>query len=58
MSHYRHTADFVTLSGEKDAILEACNILTEESRLERILQVDKAYHAHHTRPAPSPTFMP
>ncbi|OQE31496.1 hypothetical protein PENSTE_c001G10122 [Penicillium steckii] len=40
----------VTLSGDKDAILEAQEILNDESRFNRLLKVDKAYHSHHMAP--------
>ncbi|ETS80412.1 hypothetical protein PFICI_07941 [Pestalotiopsis fici W106-1] len=44
----------VTLSGDKDAILEIQEILNEESKFNRILKVDKAYHSHHMRPCADP----
>ncbi len=44
----------VTLSGDKDAILEAQEVLNEESRFNRVLKVDKAYHSHHMRPCADP----
>ncbi|EAW13520.1 putative polyketide synthase [Aspergillus clavatus NRRL 1] len=44
----------VTLSGDKDAILEAQEILNDESRFNRLLKVDKAYHSHHMRPCAEP----
>lgn len=46
--------DSVTLSGDKDAILEAQEILNEESRFNRLLKVDKAYHSHHMAPCAEP----
>ncbi|KAH8896398.1 putative polyketide synthase [Thozetella sp. PMI_491] len=46
--------DTVTLSGDKDAILEAYEVLVDESRFARILKVDKAYHSHHMRPCAEP----
>jgi len=46
--------DTVTLSGDKDAILEAYDILIDESRFARVLKVDKAYHSHHMRPCAEP----
>jgi acyl transferase domain-containing protein len=46
--------DTVTLSGDKDAILEAHEILIDESRFARVLKVDKAYHSHHMRPCAEP----
>ncbi|EXJ69156.1 uncharacterized protein A1O5_08091 [Cladophialophora psammophila CBS 110553] len=46
--------DSVTLSGGKDAILEAYDILIDESRFARVLKVDKAYHSHHMRPCAEP----
>ncbi|KIW95724.1 uncharacterized protein Z519_04309 [Cladophialophora bantiana CBS 173.52] len=46
--------DSVTLSGDKDAILEAYDILIDESRFARVLKVDKAYHSHHMRPCAEP----
>ena len=46
--------DTVTLSGDKDAILEAYDILIDESRFARVLNVDKAYHSHHMRPCAEP----
>lgn len=44
----------VTLSGDKDAILEAQEILNDESRFNRVLKVDKAYHSHHMHPCAEP----
>ncbi|KIW31320.1 uncharacterized protein PV07_02977 [Cladophialophora immunda] len=44
----------VTLSGDKDAILEAYDVLIDESRFARVLKVDKAYHSHHMRPCAEP----
>lgn len=44
----------VTLSGDRDAILEMQDVLNEESRFNRILKVDKAYHSHHMRPCSDP----
>ncbi|OAP54232.1 hypothetical protein AYL99_11333 [Fonsecaea erecta] len=46
--------DSVTLSGDKDAILEAYDVLIDESRFARVLKVDKAYHSHHMRPCAEP----
>ncbi|KAI3325573.1 putative polyketide synthase [Xylariaceae sp. AK1471] len=46
--------DSVTLSGDKDAILEAQAILEDESRFSRLLHVDKAYHSHHMLPCAAP----
>lgn len=40
----------VTLSGDRDAILEAQEVLEEESKFSRLLKVDKAYHSHHMVP--------
>ncbi|KAI1374307.1 putative polyketide synthase [Hypoxylon crocopeplum] len=44
----------VTLSGDKDAILEVQEIFNEESKFSRVLKVDKAYHSHHMRPCAEP----
>jgi acyl transferase domain-containing protein len=44
----------VTLSGDKDAILELQEVLNEESKFNRVLKVDKAYHSHHMRPCSEP----
>ncbi|OBT71831.1 Hybrid PKS-NRPS [Pseudogymnoascus sp. 05NY08] len=46
--------DSVTLSGDKDAILEAQEILNDESSFNRLLKVDKAYHSHHMAPCAEP----
>lgn len=40
----------VTLSGDKDAILEMKELLDERQVQARVLQVDTAYHSHHMRP--------
>lgn len=37
----------VTLSGDRDAILEAKQIFDEEKAFARVLNVDTAYHSHH-----------
>jgi acyl transferase domain-containing protein len=39
----------VTLSGYRDAILEMQEVLNEEWRFNRILNIEKAYHSHHMR---------
>ncbi|RAH47735.1 putative polyketide synthase [Aspergillus brunneoviolaceus CBS 621.78] len=44
----------VTLSGDRDAILEAQEIFNDESKFNRLLKVDKAYHSHHMRPCAEP----
>lgn len=44
----------VTLSGDRDAILEIQEVLKEESRFNRIPKVDKAYHSQHMRPCSDP----
>ncbi|KAI5274298.1 hypothetical protein E4T47_02663 [Aureobasidium subglaciale] len=44
----------VTLSGDRDAILEAQDILNEEGKFNRVLKVDKAYHSHHMLPCGEP----
>ncbi|XP_044718107.1 polyketide synthase dehydratase domain-containing protein [Hirsutella rhossiliensis] len=44
----------VTLSGDKDAILEAQVTLNDEGKFNRILKVNKAYHSHHMRPCAEP----
>lgn len=46
--------DSVTLSGDKDAILEAQEILNDEGKFNRVLKIDKAYHSHHMRPCAEP----
>lgn len=46
--------DSVTLSGDKDAILEVEQILIDEKRFARVLKVDKAYHSHHMKPCAEP----
>ncbi|PMD41855.1 beta-ketoacyl synthase domain-containing protein [Hyaloscypha variabilis F] len=43
----------VTISGDWDAILEAQEILEDESKFARLLKVDKAYHSHHMLPCAS-----
>lgn len=37
----------VTIAGDHDAIEEAKEVLVNESKFTRILQVDTAYHSHH-----------
>ncbi|KAJ4181992.1 hypothetical protein NW755_010680 [Fusarium falciforme] len=44
----------VTLSGDKDAIFEAQEILNDESRFNRLLKIDRAYHSHHMHPCAEP----
>lgn len=39
----------VTLSGDKDAIEQAKEILQDEGKFARVLKVDKAYHSPHMR---------
>ncbi|KAF1848288.1 putative polyketide synthase [Cucurbitaria berberidis CBS 394.84] len=43
-----------TVSGDKDAIEEAREILEDESKFARVLKVDKAYHSHHMQPCAAP----
>lgn len=40
----------VTLSGDKDAIIEIAEIFEDENKFVRHLRVDKAYHSHHMNP--------
>ena len=49
-----NSPESVTISGDKDAILEAYDVLVDESRFARVLKVDKAYHSHHMRPCAEP----
>ncbi|KAK2006230.1 ketoacyl-synt-domain-containing protein [Colletotrichum eremochloae] len=44
----------VTISGDKDAILEAQETLNDEGKFNRVLKVNKAYHSHHMRPCAEP----
>ncbi|KAJ5951088.1 uncharacterized protein N7479_009501 [Penicillium vulpinum] len=44
----------VTLSGDADAIEEALEILQEENKFSKILEVDTAYHSHHMLPCAEP----
>lgn len=44
----------VTLAGDKDAILEAQEVLYDESKFTQLLKVDKAYHSHHMRHCAEP----
>ena len=44
----------VTLSGDKDAILEIQDVLSEENRFARVLKIDRAYHSHHMGPCAVP----
>ena len=44
----------VTLSGDKDAILEIQEVLSEENRFARLLKIDRAYHSHHMKPCAVP----
>lgn len=39
----------VTISGDIDAIKEAKDVLDQENKFTRLLQVDTAYHSHHIR---------
>ncbi|KAF3911584.1 hypothetical protein ABW21_db0206483 [Orbilia brochopaga] len=48
-----NSTNSVTLSGDKDAILEAQAIL-QETGLARLLRVDKAYHSNYMQPAIEP----
>ncbi|EEU43643.1 uncharacterized protein NECHADRAFT_70660 [Fusarium vanettenii 77-13-4] len=43
-----------TLSGDKDAILEAKALLDEQGTFARVLKVDTAYHSHHMQPCAEP----
>ncbi|KAI9163910.1 putative polyketide synthase [Paramyrothecium foliicola] len=49
-----NSPESVTLSGDRDALLEAQEIFNEESKFNRILKVDKAYHSHHMIPCSEP----
>jgi acyl transferase domain-containing protein len=44
----------VTLAGDKDAVMEAKQILDKESMFNRVLQVDTGYHSHHMLPCAEP----
>ncbi|KAI8627214.1 beta-ketoacyl synthase domain-containing protein [Xylariaceae sp. FL1651] len=46
--------DSVTLSGDSDAVIEAQEILEDESKFARLLKVDKAYHSFHMLPCATP----
>lgn len=43
-----------TISGDRDAILEAQEILQDEGKFNRLLKIDKAYHSDHMRPCAEP----
>ncbi|KAL1610860.1 Type I Iterative PKS [Paraconiothyrium brasiliense] len=43
-----------TMSGDRDAILEADDALRNEGVFTRMLKVDKAYHSHHMYPCAKP----
>ncbi|KAM6517298.1 Hybrid PKS-NRPS synthetase luc5 [Fusarium solani] len=43
-----------TLSGDKDAILEAKALLDEQGTFARVLKVDTAYHSRHMQPCAEP----
>lgn len=49
-----NSPDSTTLSGDVDAIQEVLEILEDESKFARALQVDKAYHSHHMHPCSEP----
>ena len=44
----------VTLSGDREAIEQAEEVLKDEGKFARILKVDKAYHSHHMLPCSEP----
>ncbi|KAI0417175.1 polyketide synthase [Xylaria grammica] len=45
-----NSPDSVTLSGDEDGILEIKEVLEDESKFARLLNVDMAYHSHHMLP--------
>lgn len=50
----RNSSTSVTLSGDEDAINEVVEILKDEGRFARKLQVDTAYHSHHMQACAAP----
>ncbi|KAF4339693.1 polyketide synthase [Fusarium beomiforme] len=50
----RNSLTSITLSGDEDAIDEALEILKDEGKFARRLQVDTAYHSTHMRPCAEP----
>lgn len=49
-----NSSSSVTLSGDAEAIEEVGNMLEDEGKFHRVLQVDKAYHSHHMQPCLGP----
>jgi acyl transferase domain-containing protein len=49
-----NSPDSCTVSGDKDAIEEAREILEDEGKFARVLKVDKAYHSHQMLPCAAP----
>ncbi|KAK0614004.1 hypothetical protein B0T14DRAFT_606389 [Immersiella caudata] len=49
-----NSPESLTLSGDVEAIEAAKEILEDEKKFARILNVDKAYHSHHMLPASGP----
>jgi hybrid polyketide synthase/nonribosomal peptide synthetase ACE1 len=49
-----NSPESLTLSGDREAIETAKEILEDEKKFARILNVDKAYHSHHMLPAAGP----
>lgn len=44
----------ITLAGDKDAVMEAKQILDKQCTFNRVLQVDTGYHSHHMLPCAEP----
>lgn len=44
----------VTLAGDKDAVMDAKQMLDKEGMFNRVLQVDTGYHSHHMMPCAEP----
>ncbi|KAF2708693.1 hypothetical protein K504DRAFT_491370 [Pleomassaria siparia CBS 279.74] len=49
-----NSPSIVTLSGDEDAIDEACEKLSTKNIITRKLKVDRAYHSHHMRACAGP----
>lgn len=46
--------DSTTIAGDKESILQVQGILEDESKFNRLLKVDKAYHSHHMQACATP----
>jgi hybrid polyketide synthase/nonribosomal peptide synthetase ACE1 len=49
-----NSSSSITLSGDEDAVVEACEIFKDEGKFARQLKVDTAYHSSHVHPCSEP----